>query len=153
MSGNGFLGLGKLFRKLKEKMMGDILNKILAKVIQWAKFKSPKVWAIVVAVASGLQFGFDGLIEVALNGIGFDIDLPSGFLSLDWIITHTGLQIGDRYTDWFMWFLAAIIGSNVKQFLPEKDQEVALDKQAERIAEQKQKEAAREARRAARKAK
>lgn len=151
----GFLGLGSLFRNIKNTIMTDFIVKFLAQILEKLKSKNPKVWGAFATVATGLQFGFDGLIEVALNGFGFNIDLPSGFLSLDWILTHTPLVIGDRYTDWIMWVLIMFTGSKTAAYLPKEQREVALEKQAtvvKEVDEREQKRLERAQKKAARKA-
>ena len=72
--------------------------------------------------------------------MGLVVDLPSGFLSLDYILTHFNLVLGDRYTDWIMWVLVGITGSKAAAFLPEKDREKALEKQDKVVEKQKAKE-------------
>ncbi len=132
--------MGKLIQRIKDKLMGGIIIKFLAKIIEGFKTKNPQIWAVLFAVASGLQFGFDGPIEILLNGMGLVVDLPSGFLSLDYILTHFNLVLGDRYTDWIMWVLVGITGSKAAAFLPEKDREKALEKQDKVVERQKAKE-------------
>lgn len=152
---NGFLGLGGLFRNIKNMIMTDFIVKFLAQILEKMKAKNPKVWGALASIATGLQFGFDGLIEVALNGFGFNIDLPSGFLSLDWILAHTPLVLADRYTDWIMWILIMFTGSKAAAYLPKEKRDVALEKQADVIKEvdkREQRQLERAERKAARKA-
>lgn len=140
----------KLIDRLKDKFMTGIIVKFLARVLEGFKTKNPAIWAVLFAIASGLQFGFDGPLEGLLAGIGLVVDLPSGFLSLDYILTHFHIVLGDRITDWVMWILVGITGSKAAAFLPEKDREKALEKQEKVIERQKAKEE-RQAARAAKK--
>jgi len=130
----------KLIDRLKDKLMTGIIVKFLAKLLEGFKTKNPAIWAVLFAVASGLQFGFDGPLEGLLAGIGLAVDLPSGFLSLDYILTHFHIVLGDRITDWIMWVLVGITGSKAAAFLPEKDREKALEKQAKEVEKLKVKE-------------
>ena len=140
----------KLFQNLKEKLMGGILVKFMAKILEGFKTKNPAIWGVLFAVASGLQFGFDGPLETLLTSIGMTVDLPSGFLSLDYILTKFNIVLGDRYTDWIMWILVGITGSKAAAFLPEKDREKALEKQ-EKVVEKVKAKEERQAARAAKK--
>jgi hypothetical protein len=135
--------MGKFFQRLKDKIMGGFIVKFLAKIIEGFKTKNPKSWAVLFAVASGLQFGFDGFLEGLLGGIGLAIDLPIGFLSLDFILNYFNITLGDTVTDWIMWVLVGITGSKAAAFLPEKDRDKALEKQAKEVERLKAKEAKR----------
>lgn len=126
--------------------MGGFILKLLAKVLEGAKTKYPQIWAVLFAIASGLQFGFDGPLEILLNSINLNVDLPSGFLSLDYILNHFKIALGDRVTDWIMWVLVGITGSKAAAFLPEKDRKKAIEKQAKQVERLKAKEERRAAR-------
>lgn len=141
----GFLGLGGLFRTIKNKIMGDFLTKLIAGLYEKFKASNPKIAMAVLALATGLQFGFEAPLETFLVTIGVVVDLPAEFLSLDWILDATGLKISDGLTDGIMWVLMALSGSKSTEFLPEEKRAEKLADQSARIKRRELKRALKEA--------
>lgn len=113
-----------MFKKLKLKFMGNLLNKFLAPLIQLFKAKSPKIFAGIAIVATVLQFGLATVVNFVIPGV----TLPPEFLSLTWLIDVAGLPISHDVASTVLWFLALLTGSSSTAWLPkEKRDDVVTD--------------------------
>lgn len=114
----------KLFANLKFKLMGELINKLLAPIVQAFKLKSPKIFGVFVIVATVLQFGLGSVLGTVIPGL----DLPPDLLSLTWIIDTFGLKVDANVPHAILWFLALLTGSQSTAWLPQsKRDEVVAD--------------------------
>lgn len=126
------LPLGRLFRNLKAKIVTDFITSFLAKLLEKFKASNPQIWLVLVTVATVLQFGISAVVEITIPGV----QVPPEFLSIDWIIAQTGLEVPDTVTDIVMWLLLAITGSKTTAYLSEEARNAKIEATKAKIRKQ-----------------
>lgn len=109
----------KLFNKIKLKLMGNFIDRLIAPILQAFKAKTPKLWMLIAMVATVLQFGLSAVVSLVIPGV----EIPGDFLSLQWIVTTFGIELSDKVASAILWFLALLTGSSSSAWLPPEKRE------------------------------
>lgn len=126
-----------MFKKLKLKIMGNYIEKFIAKLLLTFRTKNPKIWAIIAPILFVMQFGANAAINSVLSGIGItDVELPEKFLSIYWLVATFNLPISDGIIQNIMYVIALAIGSGqLTPFMGEKKQAKAIEASQKKIQE------------------